>query len=51
MTVVLVTAAQRFTGLSSDTKPTAGVRPGATFYESDTLTTFIFDGSAWSQVP
>lgn len=50
MAIVLIAAAQRYIGLSSDTKP-ADARAGASFYETDTLATFVFNGSAWSQVP
>jgi len=51
MTVALATGAQRYVGLSSDTKPTTGVRPGAEFYETDTLASYVYDGTAWSKVP
>lgn len=37
--------ADRYIGLSSDTKPTPGI-PGATFFETDTGNTYIYDG-AW----
>ena len=50
MTVALTAGAQRYIGLSSDSKP-AAPRAGATFYETDTLATYIFDGSAWSKMP
>jgi hypothetical protein len=51
MTVVLVAAERyvgRYTGLSSDTKPTTGVVAGATFVETDTGYRWVYDGSAWS---
>ena len=47
MAVVLVTAIRRYVGLEADTKPTVGVPAGATFYETDTLRTFVYDGTAW----
>ena len=37
----------RFIGLSTDTKPTAEVKAGATFFESNTGFLFIFNGYAW----
>ena len=39
-------AGDKFTGLSSDTKPTA-VPDGATFYETDTLKTYVLSSAAW----
>ena len=37
----------KYLGLSTDTKPTIGVRIGTEFYETDTGTTYIYSGSAW----
>lgn len=36
---------RRYFGLSSDAKPAAAV--GALLYETDTLRTFLYTGSAW----
>lgn len=47
MAVSLIVGAQRYSGLSSDTKPTTGVKVGATFYETDTGRTAVYDGAAW----
>ena len=48
MTVALVGITKRYIGVSSDTKPTVGVPPASTFYETDTFQNFVYDGSAWS---
>lgn len=37
----------KITGLSSDTKPTT-VNAGATFFETDTGKTYVYDGSTWN---
>ena len=37
----------RFIGLSTDTKPTAEVKAGATFFESNTGYLYIYNGYAW----
>lgn len=37
----------RFIGLSTDTKPTAEVKAGATFFESNTGFLYIYNGYAW----
>lgn len=42
-------AGDKFTGLSTDSKPT-NVLIGATFYETDTQLAFIYTGSAWSEL-
>lgn len=42
---------QDYIGLSSDTKPTAGMAPGIQFYETDTGATYIYTGSAWVLKP
>lgn len=51
MAVKKITAPEKFTGLSTDTKPTDGatsVRPGATFYEYNTGQMYItYDGTNW----
>ncbi len=44
----LVTSINRYQGLSTDTKTTAGIKIGSTWYELDTSKTFIFDGSSWN---
>jgi hypothetical protein len=47
MTIQLVTTIQRFTGLSTDTKP-SDCPIGSTFYETDTGDTYIFDSTNWN---
>ena len=49
MAVVQTGVILRFIGLSGDAKPspTAG-QAGSKFYETDTGTTYVWDGSAWS---
>lgn len=37
----------RFIGLSTDTNPTAGVAPGATFFEYDTGALYVYTGANW----
>lgn len=51
MTVIQLGAIRRYSGLSSDTKPTSRVPDGATFYETDSGRTFTFDGLAWWPLP
>lgn len=46
MAVILFVAAQRYLGLSTDTKP-AAPRAGALFYETDSQRSYQFDGTAW----
>lgn len=46
MTIKLVTAIQRWTGLDSDIKPTSP-KVGSTFHETNTGQEFIYDGSNW----
>jgi hypothetical protein len=36
-----------FFGNSSETKPTTNVDKGSTFYEFDTGTAYIFNGTSW----
>lgn len=43
-------AGDRFSGLSTDTKPT-NVLSGALFHETDTQKYFVFDGSSWVSAP
>lgn len=50
MAVVLTTRGRRFIGLSSDTKP-SGPPAGSTFYETDTLRWYVYDGAAWQLRP
>jgi len=38
---------QRFIGLSTDTKPTAGIPVGSTFFETDTGSAYAYDGTNW----
>lgn len=48
MAVKLVTSAQRWIGLSTDTKPIAtAALTGAGFYETNTGQDFICNGSEW----
>jgi hypothetical protein len=48
--VTVFAARQLFFGLSSDTKPTQGMRVGAVFVEYDTGLEYIWDGSAWIEL-
>ncbi len=50
MTVALIAAAQRYVGLSTDTKPLSP-STGAVFYETDAGARYAWDGSAWQYVP
>ncbi len=36
-----------YVGLSTDVKPTTGVRIGSDFYETDSLASYLYSGSAW----
>lgn len=49
MTVQLVTAVHNYLGLSTDTKPSSGVRDGSYFYETDTGLIYRFEvsGNRW----
>ena len=52
MAVELVTSARKYLGTSADTKPTATaatstLQPGATFFETDTLRAFVWNGTEW----
>ena len=38
---------QDYVGESTDTKPTANVSAGSTFYETDTKALYIYNGTAW----
>lgn len=49
MTVVRVSTPHAYVGVSGDTKPTDGVPPGSTFFETDTGHDFVFDGTNWGQ--
>lgn len=48
MAVKLIATIQRFTGLSTDTKPT-GIRKGSTFLEFDTGKKLIWQNSEWRE--
>ena len=48
MAVKLITSISRYSGLAEDTKPTAGVAVGSTFFETDKGHSFIYDGTDWS---
>ena len=47
-TVRRLTNVYRYTGLSTDTKPTESVLAGSTFLETDTGRSFIYDSSSWT---
>jgi hypothetical protein len=47
MALMLINVTQNFIGLSTDTKPTTGVKAGSSFIETDTGDHYLFDGSAW----
>lgn len=49
MAVKLLGNFVRYIGLSADPKPTIGVPPGSTFYETNTKDIYIYDGTAWSE--
>lgn len=58
MTVQTLGASRRYSGLSSDLKPTNGypttstrVPAGATFYETDSGRTFFYDSDDWLPMP
>lgn len=34
-------------GLSTDTKPTSNTAYGSTYYETDTLTPYVYTGAGW----
>lgn len=42
-------AGDRYTGLSTDTKPT-GILAGAVFLETDTAQSYFYDGSSWTAI-
>jgi len=50
MSVKLITSIHRYSGISTDTKPTAGVAVGSTFWETDIGANNEYDGSDWIQV-
>jgi hypothetical protein len=43
-------AGNRITGLSSDTKPTTNLPIGYTFFETDTLITYYWNGTTWTGI-
>ena len=47
MTVVLLDAGQQWSGLSTDSKPSSSVSPGALFFETDTQRVFMHNGTSW----
>ncbi len=47
MAVLPVRSTGKFIGLSTDTKPTADIQPGSTFFETNTGLLLIFNGYAW----
>jgi hypothetical protein len=47
MAVALATTVTHYTGLSSDTKPTAAA--GSRYFETDTGRSFVSNGSTWSE--
>lgn len=48
MAVAPISLVQRWTGLSTDSKPTTGVPVGSLFFEVDTGITYIYSSTAWS---
>jgi len=49
MAVCMETTIQRWNGLSSDDKPSVGVREGSTFHAIDTGEESIFHNNMWEQ--
>ena len=47
MAEVKVTRVHRYIGLSTDTKATTGVPAGSEWYETDTLSRFVYNGTSW----
>ena len=47
MAVKLINTINRYSGLSTDAKPTGGVAVGSTFFESDSGQNSQYDGSDW----
>ena len=47
MAVAPLGLVQRWTGLSTDTKPTTGVPASSLFYEMDSGVTYSYSGTAW----
>jgi hypothetical protein len=47
MAVTIIAKTIAYQGLSSDAKPTAGVTAGATYRETDTGASYLYDGAAW----
>ena len=50
MAITRVTSGQRFHCLKADTKPTTGVQTGARLLETDTGSTWEYNGAAWVPV-
>ena len=50
MAVKYIAAIKRYSGLSTDPKPTTGVPAGSTFSETDGGHTYTYNGSAWSYI-
>ncbi len=48
MAVKFIAAIKRWSGLSTDTKPTTGAPVGSTFRETDTGEAFWYDGTSWN---
>ncbi len=50
MTIVRTSTPHKYVGVNADTKPTAGVPAGSSFFEIDTGDEYFFDGTAtWGQ--
>ena len=49
MTVKMVATINRWEGLSTDDKPSSGVRVGSTFKEVDTGKKFIYHNADWKE--
>lgn len=45
--VKVVGSAMELYGLSTDTKPTTGVKVGTSFFEIDTATVYMYNGTSW----
>ena len=47
MTITLIKDIDRYQGISTDSKPTSGIKKGSTFFEEDTGFMYRFTGSSW----
>ena len=51
MAVSRVSDSARWIGLAADTKPSSGVDAGDVFYETDTGSRYLYNGSSWVLMP